>query len=456
MNSGKGMNGVKATLGNLIASYWFYLFFAFAIIGLSVSSDLPGVASVMTDKPDYAPDETVTITGEGFAADYSVALSIEWPDEYLFTANPTTDPAGAFSFLYPLTSGPSGMGIDGYYFVEENDSVNFAETYFTDHRINTFNDAGFNNEDYLFQQGSTVYVKGDVGNANSMYFEYYNPGGVLTYTSVCKIPNGNNKVFDTLVLGASEATGSWLIHMKEFSSADCSGGVSGNDNELGRDRYFNVYSTSCAGPLLAPTKDSYVKQVFPDLNYGDKPNIKVNSQTSALERGYLQFDLTGISEAVAAAYLHMDQVSGTCGSVSVSLVDNAWTENGIDWNNAPVVFGTTSTDNVDGKLGGEIWDVTSLVQEAVVNDVISFGAHYPSENSDSSVPCHFNSRDSTLPQSPYLEIVYYCPTPTPSVSPSPTVEPSPSPTPEPTHLECVSFACVPVPGAGGDLWARGP
>ena len=453
MNSRKGMNGAKATLGNLIASYWFYLFFAFAIIGLSVSSDLPGVASVMTDKPDYAPDETVTITGEGFAADSSVALSIEWPDEYLFTANPTTDPAGAFSFLYPLTSGPSGMGIDGYYFVEANDSVNFAETYFTDHRINTFNDAGFNNEDYLFQQGSTVYVKGDVGNANSMYFEYYNPGGVLTYTSVCKIPNGNNKVFDTLVLGASEATGSWLIHMKEFSSADCSGGVSGNDNELGRYRYFNVYSTSCAGPLLAPTKDSYVKQVFPDLNYGDKPNIKVNSQTSALERGYLQFDLTGISEAVAAAYLHMDQVSGTCGSVSVSLVDNAWTENGIDWNNAPVVFGTTSTDNVDGKLGGEIWDVTSLVQEAVVNDVISFGAHYPSENSDSSVPCHFNSRDSTLPQSPYLEIVYYCPTPTPSVSPSPTVEPSPSPTPEPTHLECVSFACVPVPGAGGDLCA---
>ncbi|MFH1443516.1 MAG: hypothetical protein ABIG96_05765, partial [Candidatus Micrarchaeota archaeon] len=172
MNRKETKRNAVQVFGSLIASYWFYLFLFVAVAGLSVSSAVPG-AIVMTDKPDYAPDETVAITGSGFSPDAALDLSIEWPDEYLFTANPTTDPFGSFLFAYPLTSGPDGMGQPGYYFVSASDGVNFAETLFTDHWVQTYNDAGNNNEDFLFLQGTTVYVKGDVGSADSMYFEYY-------------------------------------------------------------------------------------------------------------------------------------------------------------------------------------------------------------------------------------------------------------------------------------------
>src|SRR3989344_4512020 len=157
MNSRKGMNGAKATLGNLIASYWFYLFFAFAIIGLSVSSVADGVVqtSVVTDKTDYGPEETVQINGSGFNASSILSLTVEWPDGYLYSANPTTDPDGFFTHDYSLLDsnrvGELG-GIDGYYFLSANDGLNYAENLFTDWTLNTFEDSGYSIKRYLFLQ----------------------------------------------------------------------------------------------------------------------------------------------------------------------------------------------------------------------------------------------------------------------------------------------------------------
>ena len=134
MNNKKGMNGVKAALGNLLASYWFYLFFAFAVIGLSVSAVVPAIvdASVWTDKADYAPDETVIINGSGFNSSATINLTINLPDGSIFIAGPqpTADAYGDFQYSYPLTAAPAGT-----YAVSASDGINSALTAFT---LNSF------------------------------------------------------------------------------------------------------------------------------------------------------------------------------------------------------------------------------------------------------------------------------------------------------------------------------
>jgi hypothetical protein len=98
-----------------------------AVIPLAqVQAEEPTGATIWTDKPDYSPEETVTIFGTGFNALTGVTVTIERPDRNMDTVSATTDDSGSFSCTYLLD------GIIGTYLVTATDGTKMATTTFTD------------------------------------------------------------------------------------------------------------------------------------------------------------------------------------------------------------------------------------------------------------------------------------------------------------------------------------
>ncbi|MEM2129885.1 MAG: hypothetical protein QXZ70_04725 [Candidatus Bathyarchaeia archaeon] len=82
--------------------------------------------TIVTDKEDYSPEETVTITGTGFIPDAKVTLTLLFPNGQTETWTETANDTGAFVTTYPLD------GIEGTYTLTATDGVNTATTTFTD------------------------------------------------------------------------------------------------------------------------------------------------------------------------------------------------------------------------------------------------------------------------------------------------------------------------------------
>jgi hypothetical protein len=114
----------------------------FAMLGLAVALALlmGGVScgspdagpSIWTDKSDYAPEETVTISGAGFTPG-PVSLTVTRPDgEIELIPDVSADGSGSFAATYQLD------GITGTYIVEATDSAGrTAQTTFTDGAVNS-------------------------------------------------------------------------------------------------------------------------------------------------------------------------------------------------------------------------------------------------------------------------------------------------------------------------------
>ena len=58
----------------------------------ATSCTATGVESITTDKNDYAPEETVTIAGVGFAGDCDVTVRVTRPDGSIVTGDGTFGP----------------------------------------------------------------------------------------------------------------------------------------------------------------------------------------------------------------------------------------------------------------------------------------------------------------------------------------------------------------------------
>ena len=82
---------------------------------------------IWTDKEDYAPEENVTIYGEGFTPNASIRITVLRPDNSSDTLNSMSDEDGKFKATYQLD------GIEGLYKVKAEDEYGIrAETEFTD------------------------------------------------------------------------------------------------------------------------------------------------------------------------------------------------------------------------------------------------------------------------------------------------------------------------------------
>jgi hypothetical protein len=108
-----------------------------------------------------------------------------------------------------------------------------------------------------------------------------------------------------------------------------------------------------------PTADSYVDESLPNTNYGNSTSLRIDG--SPLLRGYLRYDLTGVSGTIEKVTLRMFNNSRSAG-YDVHGTSNTWGETTLKASNAPPPADVLLGSSNGGDAGG--WseaDVTSAV-----------------------------------------------------------------------------------------------
>ncbi len=160
--------------------------------------------------------------------------------------------------------------------------------------------------------------------------------------------------------------------------------------------------------VIYPTDDADVYERYPDTNYGSDTSIYVRPYDSRRNRGFLKFDLSGISEdTIDQAKLHLycwrkrDQdFEAGCYEVD----DDSWSEYTITWDNQPS-HGSWSLDTewIDG-TGWYVWDVTGFVRQEFAGDKVvslSLRGTYPETQGGLAF---FDSKE-WFRNHPYLEVI---------------------------------------------------
>ena len=151
-----------------------------ALLMVAVNCASPGAgASIWTDKPDYAPEETVTIAGAGFSPG-PVTLTVIRPDgEIEQILDVSAHSSGGFTAAYLLD------GITGTYIVDAVDSAGrTTQTTFTDG----------SNEIYVGSQVGTLTY--DTPGSVNFTITVCGKGGGWTELFTEGLPSGTNSSFD--------------------------------------------------------------------------------------------------------------------------------------------------------------------------------------------------------------------------------------------------------------------
>ncbi len=142
----------------------------------------------------------------------------------------------------------------------------------------------------------------------------------------------------------------------------------GNGYDIGA--YEKKFDTPFTHTLISEA-DAFTMQSMPN-NYNNNPDMHHNGWWGGIRcrnysdnykyKGYVRFNLVGIpSNSITEAILRLYHPRTGTNSLVVSPVDNdSWTEQGINWNNAPLPGATLSTQPITTDWN-EI-DVTSFVQ----------------------------------------------------------------------------------------------
>jgi predicted ester cyclase len=130
---------------------------------------------------------------------------------------------------------------------------------------------------------------------------------------------------------------------------------------------------------IAASADAYVRGGdYADANYGSDPIIEIKTSTANLtdhREGFLKFDLSSLPETVSSARLriHVNTNTGGTRHSCFFVDDDSWTEDGITYNNKPVVGTRLDTKGVPFNGNWIEFDVTNQVINELQGDkTISF------------------------------------------------------------------------------------
>jgi hypothetical protein len=157
-----------------------------------------------------------------------------------------------------------------------------------------------------------------------------------------------------------------------------------------------------SGPVtIAPSADSYVEQgqTSSGMNFGKATVLEVKTQNGADNNrvAYLRFPLAAISgtPAVTATLRIYGRAStGTNSDSAFAVMDDTWTETGINWNNKPATGAKQSSVSVGTTAQYREWSVTALVKSqqaagrATVNLAVSM------DMDTAAAPDTYNSREA--------------------------------------------------------------
>jgi len=136
--------------------------------------------------------------------------------------------------------------------------------------------------------------------------------------------------------------------------------------------------------ISPPTDDSYIRENYPNNNYGSDSALYLRDRDGYTYRIYIRFDLSSIPSGATINtaklrlyyYDYSDLYDDPAGKqVDVHRVTGgSWSEDTITWNNAPAYDSTaTSSTNMPSSFGWVEWDVTDDVQDMVNGTVDNYG-----------------------------------------------------------------------------------
>ena len=121
--------------------------------------------------------------------------------------------------------------------------------------------------------------------------------------------------------------------------------------------------------VLTPIADTHVKSDKPTSSYGNEPYVRVRGSANNDYDSYFKFNVTGTGGNITAATLWIYTYDGGPDGGTIYRASNnylgtstAWTENGLNWNNAPGPMGA-ALDSA-GNVADNSWvalDVTAAI-----------------------------------------------------------------------------------------------
>jgi hypothetical protein len=200
---------------------------------------------------------------------------------------------------------------------------------------------------------------------------------------------------------------------------------------------------------FAPAADSYVKSTNAAKNYGTAVELLLRQGDAAnttTGTTYLRFDVAGLAgRAVTGLKLRLRVTDAGPHGGTVYATSSTWTENGVNWNNAPAPIGSALA-TIGAVTTGQTIDVT-LPPSIVTGDgplslVLVAGnansVYYASGESANAPQLLVTAGDGGGPTP--------TPTPTPAPTPTPTPTATPTPTPAPTPTATAEPTPEPTPG----------
>jgi len=116
-----------------------------------------------------------------------------------------------------------------------------------------------------------------------------------------------------------------------------------------------------------PVADAYVSAGHPDSDYGDLTALHVDASTE--RRGYLRFDVQGVSSAITRVTLRLfSHNSSSIGYDVRPVADNTWNEMTITFNTAPSFGGIAGSS---GSLTTGAWSTVAITSLVSGNGLIS-------------------------------------------------------------------------------------
>ena len=142
--------------------------------------------------------------------------------------------------------------------------------------------------------------------------------------------------------------------------------------------------------------DSYFNTDSPTKNYGAYTVLKLHSPATAEYRPIVKFTLNGLAGKPTSVKLRLFVTDASVDAGSWFLVDNNWTETGVNWNNKPVVSGSPVASVTAPTVGQ--WVEIDVTNAITGNGTYSFEATSASTNT-----AIFSSRED--PNAPQVVIV---------------------------------------------------
>lgn len=165
-------------------------------------------------------------------------------------------------------------------------------------------------------------------------------------------------------------------------------------------------------PDAATGKDTYIRSISPNTNYGASSTIKASwfPGTGAIERFLAQYDISSLpaGQVINSAYLEFTRQSfKNYKIVYCYKIDTAWLENTVTYNNQPS-FSTLITSKSMPATGSIIFTVTTAIQNWYDGTWVNNGMIFKTDETDTvDVWCNVVSSDhSVANQRPKLTINY--------------------------------------------------